>query len=362
MSLLNTRGRVRPTRILAALATTLVTALVASGCASGDADPAAPTPQQSQSDAPRASSGGVALPAGEGTTSYPLTLASPFGETAVAQRPERVAVISAATVDTDALLALGVVPVLAPSTIERNPWLDETLTAGIEERWSSSAADEVSAEQVAAVDPDLIVAMDAYDMTPQRFEQLSAIAPVLYAESEALTWQEMTREVGEVLDLSEAADGVVDDAEQRISAAAAAHPEFAGHSAAHVVVYEEQYGAAYDSTPGSDSAALLEALGFTLPAAAEQFGDDDVVSQELIGSVDADFLLVSLVGTDDHAYFLDSPLLQSVPAVAEGRVVINEAGEDGTNSFAWGLRQQSALSAPWLVETLADFGSEAVDQ
>ncbi|WP_053352387.1 ABC transporter substrate-binding protein [Leucobacter musarum] len=302
------------------------------------------------------------LPAAEGTTEYPLTLDTPFGETVLEQRPERIAIVTASTIDTDALIALGGTPVFAPSTVERNAWISPETIEGIETLWDSEAGAEVSAEQVAASDPDLIVALyatDAVDRT--RFKQLSAIAPVLYAESDSLSWQQTTAELGAALDLSQAATDAVDAAEDAVTSARAEHPEFAGKTATHVIVYEEEYGVAYASAPGTDTAALFEQLGFALPEPAARFVDNDVVSGELISLIDAGFLLVSTFDAGTETYVTESPLFTAVPAVAEGRAVFDAADPDtGTNAFAWGLNVQSALSVPWLIDRLTGFAEQAV--
>jgi iron complex transport system substrate-binding protein len=303
----------------------------------------------------------VLLPEAEGTTEYPLTLETPFGDTVLEERPERIAIVTASTVDTDALIALGGTPVFAPSTIDRNPWLGEA-AQDIDVLWESEAGAEVAVEQVAASEPDLIVSLDASDTFDQaRFDQVSAIAPVLHAESGDLTWQELTRELGEAVDLTAAADTVIEESESQVEALAAEHPEFAGKTAAHVIVYPEDWGAAYVSTPGSDTEALFDSLGFELTEEAANFDEDDVVSGELIGRIDADFLLVSTFG-EESEYFLESPLYRKVPAVEDGRVAVNDdIDEAGTNSLAWGLNQQSALSIPWMLDAIAGHAEAALD-
>ncbi|MBN8425312.1 ABC transporter substrate-binding protein [Microbacterium esteraromaticum] len=333
----------------AAVAAALGTALALSACASPSA-----------SSAP--SSTDTLLPAAEGAVSYPLTLDTPFGETTLDERPERIAIITASTVDTDALIALGGLPVFAPSTIERNPWLDEDTVAGIDDLWESEAGQDVSAEAIAASDPDLIINLAAYETFDQgRFDKLSAIAPILYAPAEELTWQELTRTLGETLDLAETAEKAVEDAEDSVAATREAHPEFAGRTAAHVIVYPEEWGAYYASHTGADTAALFDELGFDLPPAAAEFSEEDVVAGELVGMIDADFLLLSTFGTDSE-YFLESDLVANVPVVRDGRVIVDDADPaTGINSFAWGLNVQSPLSVPWLIDQLAAFGAESLD-
>lgn len=300
------------------------------------------------------------VPPAEGGTHYPLTLETPFGDTELEERPERIAVVTANTVDSDALLGLGVVPVFAPSTLERNAWLEPELVSQVAELWESEAGAEISPEAVAASEPDLIVALAAYETFDQdRFDKLSDIAPVLYAAQGDLTWQDLTLALGEPLDLAGAAEAAVSAAEEAIEETTQEHPELAGHTATHVIVYEEQWGPDYASYPGSDTEALLNALGMSLPAEAEQFVDDGLISLELAGVIDADFLLLSTFAGSE--YFTDSPIVQAVPAVAEGRSVTNPADpETGINYFAWGLNNQSIVSVPWLLDQLADFASEAL--
>jgi iron complex transport system substrate-binding protein len=70
---------------------------------------------------------------------------------------------------------------------------------------------------------------------------------------------------------------------------------------------------------------------------------------------------VSTFGDGSEEYLTQSELYKAVPAVAEGRAVINDAvDENDTNNFAWGLSQQSVLSLPWLVDQLADYADEAL--
>jgi iron complex transport system substrate-binding protein len=183
----------------------------------------------------------------------------------------------------------------------------------------------------------------------------------LYAATGELTWQEIVRAIGDAIDLPALAEERVSEAEGSIDAVVEAHPEFEGRTATHIIVYEEEYGAYYESSPGSESAALFETLGFVLPEAAERFAGEDSISGELIGLIDADFLLVSTFGDGSEEYLTQSELYKAVPAVAEGRAVINDAvDENDTNNFAWGLSQQSVLSLPWLVDQLADYADEAL--
>lgn len=305
----------------------------------------------------------VVAPPGESATRYPLTLSSPFGDTVLKMRPWRLAVVSATTVDTDACMALGVAPVLAPNTLDRAPWNNQELMTAIETTWPSEPGAEVSAEVVAASRPDLIVALSSYEtFNQEQFDKLKEIAPVLYAGQGDLTWQELTRQLGQALDLPAAAEKAITSAQDSVAQAKSTHPEFAGRSAAHVIVYEEEFGASYASQPGTDTAALFESLGFVLPQAASQFDDEGAISDELIGLIDADFLLVSTFEEGSADYFLNSSLYQAVPAVAQGRVAYNNEIDPGTgtNYLAWAMNAQSATSLPWLIDRVVALAQQAL--
>lgn len=309
--------------------------------------------------------GASALPAAEGTTTYPLELASEFGTTTLEARPARIAVISPSTVDSDTLLALGIAPVYAPDTVELEPWAEVEALAGVETFWTAEVGAVPSAEEVLEASPDLIVALQAPKSFAQEdYDRFSAIAPLLLPDPDArLSWEDIATRLGEVLDLAEASSALVDGVHSELDAIAGRNPEFEGLSAAHVHVYSQEHGAAYFSFPGSDSAALLERFGFELAPQAEQFTAENYqISDELVGEIDADVLLVtSNPSPEGAAWFTDSELFQSVPAVEDGRWALYEPDpEDEFAAFAWAIRMQSALSLPWAAGTLEDLATEAL--
>ncbi|MGP5260723.1 ABC transporter substrate-binding protein [Brachybacterium paraconglomeratum] len=319
----------------------------------------------SADDASDEGGGSGAAPAAEGAGRYPLELGSGYGSTTLAARPERIAVISPATVDTDALVALGVLPVLAPDTVELEPWTPEAAREGVEIFWSAGVGALPSAEEVLASSPDLIVALQAPDTFGQEdFDKLASIAPVLLPDAgSSLSWQDITTRLGEVLDLGEAASTLISDVEAKIDEIAARNPDFAGKSAAHVHVYSQEYGAAFFSFPGSDSEKLLGRLGFEPAPHADRFTADNYqISDELVSTIDADVLLVTANPSPEGAgWFTETPLFQAVPAVADGRWALYEPEESETfAAFAWAIRMQSPLSLPWAAAALEELAVDAL--
>lgn len=307
-----------------------------------------------------ATSGDAALlPAAEGTTSYPLTLETPYGQTVLEERPERIAVIGGLG-DEDAVLALGVAPVVG---IEGSAWawLEGTRadeTQATVDPW----ADALQIETIAAAEPDLIVA-STYAGIADSFERLSVVAPVLVVEPVAdyeWDWRELTREVGRALDLSAAAEEVVAATDARVADAAAAHPEYAGRTVSILINRGATAGIEFVNVQGSTGEELLSELGFAPhPKAAElaasEFGE---VSLENLSLVDADAIVVAEhggEGTPEEAktWLEASPLYQNLGAVQRGAVgFIQPNPETGALDLAWALSYPSALSVGWTVDQL----------
>ena len=339
--------------------TVLSLAVVAATLTLGACSVETPADETEQSTA--ASEASSLLPAGEGATEYPLTLDTPFGETVLEERPERVAVVSAVGVDTESLLALNAVPVFAVAKYDgEDPWLPEDLWEQVEFTEQGDAGEEISAESIAASEPDLIVNLQAYETFDQnRFDQLSAIAPVLYADAEETSWQDVLSSLGKTLDLEGAADEKIAEFDARIEEIKADNPEFAGKTISMVNVYSREYGASYETMPGTDTAAIVESLGFVLPENAYEFPEEEYgeISDEMVGLIDADLILVGILG-DTGAYFTDQPLFRQVPAVTEGRAVITEGDE--AQDFTWGLTRAGILGKLWALDTFEDLATQAL--
>lgn len=329
------------------IAIALTAAFALTSCATDDATGTQPT-----GDA-------ALLPAAEGTTSYPLTLTTPYGETVLAERPERIAVIGGLG-DEDAVLALGVAPVVG---IEGSAWswLEGTRIDEVQstvDPW----ADAVQIETIAAAEPDLIVA-STFAGVGDAFDRLAAVAPVLVVEPVAdfeWDWRELTRAVGEALDLSAKAEEIVTAADGHVVDAVAAHPEYAGRTIAILINRGPATGLEFVNVQGSIAEELLSGLGFAPHpnAAALAAGEFGEVPLENLALVDADAIVVAEhggEGTPEEAkqWLESSPLYQSLGAVQRGAVGFVQANpESGSLDLAWALSYPSALSVVWTVDEL----------
>jgi len=296
---------------LPAIALTALLALV--GCAA-----AGPESLPEVEKAPEAADG--LLPAAEGKTVYPLTVTSAVGEIVIEKRPGRV--VMASSWDGDLFAALGVTPVATDEQITFYPWVLDRLPAEIETLWP--VGDETyPAETIATTSPHLIVDTGATD--PVEVQKISAVAPVLGApEATAAdsTWQDRILMLGEVLDLSDRAQKVIDDYDATFEQIRSEHPKFAGKTVDYVTFYGTEWGADLLNIAGSDAEALFSKLGFDANPNAANTAFEEGISDELWGTLTGDVLVISNQDAAGFADFYENPLLQGLESVKSGRVVI----------------------------------------
>lgn len=332
-------------RQLAAIAVTAATALALSGCAGTGA----------------ADSGGQEA-AGGSDGAFPVTIEHAFGETELAEAPERVATWGWGS--TEASLALGVVPVaIAQQTYRANedgvlPWVaDELEELGAET--PAILTDDGEAppyEELIEAAPDVILAPYS-GITEEQYELLSEIAPTVAYPDAAWTtpWREVVTTVGTALGLEDEAQGVLDDLDAELAAKAEEHPELAGKTVAAVW---DTAGTFYVYTPEDSRVEFLSALGLEdAPAVAElQNGDSPffyTLSYEQLDQLDADLVLSYHDTPAEADAFLSSAPISAIPAVSRGQVaqvvgteLIAAVSPPTALSLTYGLDELvSALSA-----------------
>ncbi len=325
---------VRPSRrqLLAGLsALALAPALVACGeDGGGDPADAAPGAEKSEQGA------------------FPATVEHKYGSTTLEKAPTRVVCVG--LTEQDALLALGIVPVAvtkwfgdAPGYIF--PWAIDLLgDAALPEVLEDTNGVEI--EKVAALRPDLIIGQYS-GLTRKDYELLSAIAPTVaqsgdYADYGA-PWDEMAMNVAKAVGQPDKMQALVDDVKQQISDQAAAHPEFAGMTAAVVTGYEGLfvYG------PEDPRSRMLVDLGFTFPS--EVFGGDmeefgESLSTERVSDLDQVGVAVWLDYESDPAA---KKVFEQTTTEKEGRW-FDIAEEDGNYYVAHSF--VTPLSIPYVLE------------
>ncbi|MGY1827360.1 iron-siderophore ABC transporter substrate-binding protein [Blastococcus sp. SYSU DS0541] len=300
---------VRPAlRGAAALA---ATALVVTGCGSGD-------------DAAPATEGEAT--GGSSSAAFPVTVETAFGDVTVEEQPTRVVALGWS--DAETALALGVEPVGASDwlAVGGDDGLGDWVEQGYEEPPVLIETLEPSFEAIAALEPDLI--LDTRSSGDQdRYDLLSEIAPTI-GQPEGVgpyqtSWQQQLELVGQALGKTEGAEELATQVEQAFADAAAEHPEFDGTEVAVGAYTSEGFGA-YVS--GDSRVQFMEQLGFENKAEIEALATENFfvpVSEEQLSLLDAELTVVFPIFVE-ASEFTGNPLWQALPAVQEGRAVVLE--------------------------------------
>ncbi|MHA6617010.1 iron-siderophore ABC transporter substrate-binding protein [Pseudonocardia sp. DLS-67] len=300
----------------------LAAAALLAGCASGAAPQAAP-------------------PAG-------VTVAHEFGETVVPAHPQRV--VSLGYTEQDAILAFGVVPVavryaFGPEDDAFFPWAD---AAAGPARPVILPREGVDFEQIAALQPDLIMAVTA-GLDRQQYDTLSRIAPTVVQPAEYVDfgtpWQVQTRVTGQALGQPERAEELVAQVEARFAEVRAAHPGLEGRT---VALSGPMYDGNYPFHATDDTRTrFFGALGMVVPPELDAAAGDSfygTVSRENAGMLNADVLVWQAGSPQERAGIEADPILAALPVVREGRALFM----DGTDYDA--LQFSSVLSLPHLLD------------
>ncbi|MFW6075971.1 MAG: ABC transporter substrate-binding protein [Chloroflexota bacterium] len=295
---------------------------------------------------------------------FPATIENKFGTTEIPEEPERVLTIGYS--EQDPVLALGVKPVAVREWFGEQPhavwpWAEDEL-GDAEPEVLVMAFGELDFEEIAALDPDLIVATHS-GIVEEEYTTLAEIAPTLAQPDDypdfGVPWQEQTRLIGRALGREAQAEELIAEVEEYIDRATEDHPEFDGATIAWASpAGDGQYWAVGASTPPMQ---FLQDLGFELvPELDELVGDADSaeVSAEQMGLLDADVLIMQVRSEEERAAIEEDPLYQQLNAAQEGRTIFFVGQDDplyGALSFS------TVLSLPFAVDNLVPLLEAAVD-
>lgn len=304
-----------------------------------------------------AAGGGSAGEDASGEDGFPVTIDSALGEATLEKTPERVATWGWGA--TDAVLALGVVPVAIPADDYSGgddrmpPWIAEEIgKIGGEAPTIIDNTDEISVEQLLATDPDVLLAPYS-GLTQDEFDAVTAagVPVVAYPDAPWSTpWRDVISITGEALGKSAEATALLADLDAEVSAAAAAHPEFAGTTIAYV---DDDVDSFYLYLPADSRVEILEDLGFTTPPSVTALDTGastfyTTISYESLDKVDAQVLFTQAEEQSALDEFLASPRGQLIPAVRAGAVAAMVGPENAA------AVSPTALTLPWILPTMVD--------
>lgn len=288
---------------------------------------------------------------------FPVTITHRYGETTIAAEPQRV--IALGYGDEDAILALGIQPVAVRHWFgdpEHGVWpWAQTALGDAKPEILEMGFGELNFERIAALKPDLIVAIGA-GLAAEEYKTLTQLAPTVVTPADYNTqmpWQEQIRLVGQATGRTARAEAVIADVEAQIAAVRAAHPEFVGKSVT-IAEYLEP-GSYYIFDADNVRYRVLNALGFVMPAAVLAMQKDSnfngTISAERLDLLEADLLIWGVADSAQQAELEASPLYQKLQVVAEKHDLFftyNEAPNLISAAHAYG----TALSIPYLLENL----------
>ena len=357
------------TRLLAAFA---AGAIVFAGACGGDDDDATSATETAGTDVAATDTAATDI---EGTdvaatdvegSSFPVTIEHAFGTTEVPSAPERI--VTVGLTEQDSVLALGMTPVGVTEWYGEQPyatwpWAQDEL--GDAEPEVLSRTDGFQYERIAALDPDLILGLNA-GIDDESFARLSEIAPTIAhpagAEAYFSPWREQTRMIGQALGKEADAEALIADVDAEFEEAAAAHPEFEGVSVIFLqnAFYDGQ-AIAYQEGLSTD---FLTDLGFVIPDELDPFvgaaeGSQAFIPLEQLSVLDAaDVLLWATESPDDRVALEQEPLYMSLEEVQAGRQVFTDGLSAGAIYFTSPLSLPFALEAlvPAFTSTLAGEG------
>jgi len=243
------------------------------------------------------------------------TITTPLGTYEIPANPQRVIAIDN-RLDLEPAVALEL-PVIAYSLGEVNPWIPVDPEA-------IEIASPVNLEQIATLEPDLIVCVnvrDDYWLAPG----LDDLAPVLPTDFE-IAWRDNLQQIGEWLGRTDRLAELLGAYDEAVAGLQDRRGDVIADATIAVIQYDPSWGFAMQYTTQYLQPQVIADLGGRLLEPAADVAEDGSFSMENVDVLDgADAIL--FVAEPDATLppdLTDSPLWQRLPAVEAGRVVVTE--------------------------------------
>lgn len=307
----------------------------------------------------------AALPA-VAQDAFPVTIPHIYGETVIPAQPKRVLVWG--TNSQDAVLQLGVMPVGIPFFSYGGgdngilPWDEDAIAKiGGEPPVILDNSGEVPIEQIAALQPDLILAHFS-GITQAEYDTLSQIAPVVAYPKEAwgTSWQDVILIAGQALGKSAEAKKIVADSEQLIKDEAAKHPVLAGKTFAGVSDYNGQvavYAALDARVKYVEDFGMVLAPGVNEQDPAKGQGFYYGLSYETFDTLNPDVLITYFENDQQQADFISKPGVAESAVVSKGAVAPIIGQE-----FVYSVSPPTGLSLQWGLSRYLDLLAKAAEK
>lgn len=249
--------------------------------------------------------------------SYTVTHA--MGETTIKGEPKRIVVLTNEGVE--ALLAMGVTPVGAVEAYTGDTWYEHTAEQ-LKDTKPVGKESEPSLEAIAALKPDLII---GNKMRHEKvYEQLSKIAPTVFAETLRGDWQENFKLYSKAINKEEVGQEKLDAYNNRIEDMKAS---LGDKTQQEVSMVRFMAGDVRIYHKDTFSGVILEQLGFARPAEQDvaDFAERGV-TKERIPAMDGDILFYFTYETGDkeatklEEEWINDPLFQNLEVAKANKV------------------------------------------
>lgn len=240
--------------------------------------------------------------------------------------PQRIVTLS--EIDTDSLLALGIIPVGAPNGRGQTslptylqPMLDGHTTA-------LGFIGEPNLETMLTLEPDLIIYSDPYGALAERIPELEQIAPVVvpYVDTGDWHWKDVFTAVAETLDKSAEAEAWLADYDEHTAVLGAQLPD----DMRQVSIVRWMADGPRILLSNAFASQVLGDIGFERPQyqldlAGTHPVHTDVISMEQIELIDADLIFAGGLNPEGDAVMQEAianPLVQTLSAVQADRLFV----------------------------------------
>ncbi|WP_454198422.1 ABC transporter substrate-binding protein [Nocardia sp. Marseille-Q1738] len=276
----------------------------------------------------------------------PITITHARGTTTVEGTPKKIVALGNQWLDTT--LALGVTPVgyidnVATLSGSTPPWEPKSLESAKVINTASNVA-----EQVAALEPDLILA-DPFLADQKTYDELSKVAPTIpgISKEAVASWRDQVTTLGKVLRKQDEATTVIASVDQKSEAIIRANPGLRGKtfvstwlaSPAQLMVLTD---------PNDGSSKIFTQLGMTIPKNLTDLPANQgrvALSPERVDELTADLLLAGYSPGLDEKY-RQLPGYADLPAVKKDSVTFL------TTQEITAVNQPTALSVPYILDKL----------
>jgi iron complex transport system substrate-binding protein len=274
--------------------------------------------------------------------------------------PKRV--VSAGFTEQDDLLAVGVVPIAVTNWFGDQPlgvwpWAQPKL--GSARPVVLNLDNGIQVDQIAALKPDLIVAVNA-GLDAEAYKKLSAIAPTIaQSDGDAFfePWKGQATTVGTAVFQGRQMAQLIAGVEAKFTEVANDNPTFKDKKA--VLLAGSFFGGTLTATLPGWRTDFLTTMGFAIPDSIAAYAVDDrraaIPHDKLADALDsADVLIWSTESDADQAALLADPAIAALVSTKDNRNVFTGKDLAGAIAFA------SPLSYPLVADQLPPLLSRAL--